>query len=160
MGSPDRRPRDEAVVGPALTADVLRSIDDLGEDCLLELESLTGLAPREALLALHAGSDRSTVATLGGRTLFVAGAVPVGGDSADVWLFPAQDLLNRPLLFANLVRAELHEASDHYGILHGYADEHNDQRVRWLRALGFTFLHALIGYGPRRRTVYEYIGSF
>ena len=165
MGSGSHRPwrEGELLVRPARQEHTRNLADRLSEDDAAELYAAFGLGPRDGLDMCHAMSDEvwtavkddGMVGALWGLRCYPTTA------GANVWLAcDPSEITRAPISFTHIVKEQLRLFSEKNGILYGYADERNQDHLRWLRRLGFEMTRLIPEYGHEKRPFYEFSGEF
>lgn len=127
-----------------------------------DLNEIQAASGRDPLSVLREGAERSVPScTILGNNGYVAGMFGVvpEGDFGRIWMFGSVELLHPPLRrqFIKECPAFVKVMERPYLAIGNYIDERNTVHIRWLRWLGFIFIHRHAHYGFEQRPFLEFI---
>ena len=147
-------------VRSATVADAVSIAPHLREADRQEVQAFLGVSP-EVALPMSVGKNQGDAwAMIGdaGELVGLFGVDPVAlyPDFGLVWLVATDDLKKYQRQFLR----EGHEWLDHlhalYPLLGNYSDSRNKLHHRWLKWMGFSFLHEEKQFGPERRPFIQF----
>lgn len=153
MGSDLHRPRverPELIVRPSVGEDVHEMASRLRTEDQAEIVACSGRPPVEALGQGFACSVPCMTVEYMGRASTMFGVVPSETTFprlGAVWLLGTDDINLFSRQFLRQSRSWLKEVCKDYDIVGNVVDERNDQHVRWLRWMGFKFIHRHESFG-------------
>jgi scaffold protein Gp13 len=127
-----------------------------------DLQEIQAASGRDPVIVLREGAERSVPScTIMGNTGYVAGMFGVvpEGDFGRIWMVGSEELTKAPLSrqFLRECRDFVNVMERPYLAIGNYIDERNTVHIRWLRWLGFIFIHRHENYGFEKRTFLEFI---
>lgn len=137
--------------------------NDLDPEYQRELQALVGEHHVQALFLCHALSDESSVLCHDGVPIAVWGVQRIDDEDtpyAEVWMISSRGVRKVPVSFTKIVREQLKELSDRFGVLVGYVDARNTNHIRWIERTGFTLTTLFPATDDCPAPFYEFQGSF
>jgi hypothetical protein len=116
----------------------------------LEVLSAAGMTPEAALLHSLSVTPSPRALILGGSPCAMWGVQPIhqAADIGVVWMLGTPELVENPLWFWRMCKAEVARLSSEWVVLLNWIDARYDASLRWARRLGFR-LDDPRPYGPR-----------
>ncbi len=142
-----------AEVRPATEADLIHIAQNLKHDDLMELEAL-GFG-REAVLLSLSTSDKVLSWGPEGKPLAIFGVHP-DGPVGYIWSLATPEILPRWREVHKATPAILDELGHDYLVLANVKYAAHRHHIRWLRALGFTFINTHM-MGPKKQPFHEFV---
>ena len=94
------------------------------------------------------------------RVMGMFGAVPEkdnGISTAIIWAVFSEDMFSHKRAFLEVSKEVINRYSKQYDVLTNWVDARNEDHIKWLRSLGFTFIDKNDKYDYEQRTFYEFI---
>lgn len=144
---------------PSTVADAEYIAPRLREADKSEIRAATGNDPLQSLLnGLHIGTCCYTMVTPDGEPAGMFGLVETSDPiAAAVWALATDQLLKHRITFMRESHKWIISANAIYPVLFNYVDERNNVHIKWLSAMGFTFIQRHMHFGVERRQFLEFV---
>lgn len=132
------------VIRPAVMDDAQRIAPLLREKDVREIAAASGLTPEVSLFLAFVGPGERVIAeTPNGDPILIGGIKPTHANAAAIWMLATPLLEQYALPSVRMTRRWIDEWHKTYPLLWNRAWEDNDLHVRWLKALGFSFIRRM-----------------
>lgn len=137
--------------------DITSVASNMCEADILELQLSDGLSPFDALSrACKESTEAYTIVGSDGELLGMFGLSYVDDLVGSPWMLSTGKLSNYYVKFLRQSRQWVEDANNRRGVLVNYVHAENDNAIKWLRFLGFSFIRK-VGYGASNAPFYEFV---
>lgn len=126
---------------------------------IAELQAACGASPLEGLESAYKVSEVCMTAELEGEIIAMFGVArddevseEIGVAYGNVWFLGSPESVSNAKFFMRESRAWLAEMDRKYDALGNAVDARNVKHVRWIKAMGFTFVDTIHDYGEQGET--------
>ena len=149
-------------VRPSRLEDVAAIANDMRQEDADECKAHAGACPKGSLLyCFFMSKPCMTLVSRTGQPVSMWGVVPEGLNTGRIWLLGRQamlDDLKDKHYFLRECKIQLGKLYEQYPVLFNLVDARNKVHLRWIRWMGFTFIHKHSEWGPESRLFYEFVG--
>lgn len=148
-----------AIHRPATPDDIRYMVPRLRLADRAEIRAVTGLPAGAVLQQCADISDQCWVGCTDDNEPGVLwGTQPVAGvpEVGWIWMVCTDLILEHRWVFLEQARRGIRQAHASYPVLTNYVDERNEVHVKWLRAMGFSFLRRVERWGAENRPFIEF----
>jgi hypothetical protein len=124
-----------------------------------ELEASSGMTPLEGLVTAYEVSQLCLTAEIDGEVVAMFGVAEddevsrhIGLHYGNIWYLGSPESVSDARLFMRESRAWLDALGKRFNGLGNVVDARNTKHVRWIKAMGFTFIDTITDYGPKGHT--------
>ena len=132
-------------------------VENMREMDRLETYYLTDMTPEDALSVTFLGSQiNMTIASDDDEPIGLCGVFKDGC----IWCIATDELFNNKKYRIQLIRQGrewVDKLLESYKILYNYVYAENTSAIKWLKALGFTFVNLHESYGQQKKPFYEFL---
>ena len=132
-------------------------VENMREMDRLESYYQTDMTPEDALSVTFLGSQiNMTIASDDDQPIGLCGVFKDGC----IWCIATDELFNNKKYRIQLIRQGrkwVDNLLESYKILYNYVYAENTSAIKWLKALGFTFVNLHESYGQQKKPFYEFL---
>jgi len=132
-------------------------VENMREMDRLETYYQTDMTPEDALSVTFLGSQiNMTIASDEDEPIGLCGVFKDGC----IWCIATDELFNNKKYRIQLIRQGrewVDKLLESYKILYNYVYAENTSAIKWLKALGFTFVNLHESYGQQKKPFYEFL---
>ncbi len=132
-------------------------VENMREMDRLETYYQTDMTPEDALSVTFLGSQiNMTIASDDDEPIGLCGVFKDGC----IWCIATDELFNNKKYRIQLIRQGrewVDKLLESYKILYNYVYAENTSAIKWLKALGFTFVNLHESYGQQKKPFYEFL---
>ena len=132
-------------------------VENMREMDRLETYYQTDMTPEDALSVTFLGSQiNMTIASDDDQPIGLCGVFKDGC----IWCIATDELFNNKKYRIQLIRQGrkwVDNLLESYKILYNYVYAENTSAIKWLKALGFTFVNLHESYGQQKKPFYEFL---
>ena len=132
-------------------------VENMREMDRLETYYQTDMTPEDALSVTFLGSQiNMTIASDDDEPIGLCGVFKDGC----IWCIATDELFNNKKYRIQLIRQGrkwVDNLLESYKILYNYVYAENTSAIKWLKALGFTFVNLHESYGQQKKPFYEFL---
>ncbi len=132
-------------------------VENMREMDRLETYYQTDMTPEDALSVTFLGSQiNMTIASDNDEPIGLCGVFKDGC----IWCIATDELFNNKKYRIQLIRQGrewVDKLLESYKILYNYVYAENTSAIKWLKALGFTFVNLHESYGQQKKPFYEFL---
>ena len=132
-------------------------VENMREMDRLETYYQTDMTPEDALSVTFLGSQiNMTIASDDDEPIGLCGVFKDGC----IWCIATDELFNNKKYRIQLIRQGrewVDKLLESYKILYNYVYAENTSAIKWLKALGFTFVNLHESYGRQKKPFYEFL---
>jgi len=142
---------------PYKDEDVITLASTMCEADVLEIKLSDGLSPLDALRrACRESAEVNTIVGSDGKLLGMFGLSYIDDLVGSPWMLSTGKLSNYYIKFLRQSRQWVEDANNRRSVLVNYVHVENDNAIKWLRFLGFSFIRK-VDYGVSNAPFYEFV---